>query len=119
MRHLRWLSVLGLLGVLGWVINPFFQVFFAFFWFLGFFWYDERRAGVLQAAGLTASVVTVFTFIGAFAYLGVLVGPGGAGAAALTPTDLNEIMGLSFAIIFGMHLLVLLGATFYFDRRGV
>jgi len=119
MHRLRWLSLLGVLGLLGFWINPFFYALFGFFVFLDLFWYDERRAAIFRAAATVTVVVTLFAFLALFLYLGGVAGIGGRNLVGMDPDRLLVIFGLGLGAVFGLFCLTWGLSTIYFERKGV
>lgn len=65
MRHLRWLSFIGVFGSLAWITgNEGYYALFGFFAFLSLFWYDERTEALFkQATAITFMLAATFVYV--------------------------------------------------------
>jgi len=112
-RKLRWLTPLGLLGLLG--LLPGREVLytlFGFLMFLDFFWVDERAQANL---GRAATVAYLVTLVALAICLVVLIGV----VKWQNAGDLAGALALAMAGIYGLHVLAFTLSYTYFDRRGV
>jgi len=117
--RLRWLTFLGLLGLLGWVLNqPLFYALFGLFVFVPLFWYDERSESVFRRAASISFVVGVVAFAGTFGYLGTILGPG---SQKLTGFDRIGVMGTAltlWGLTYGFLLVTFALSYIYLERKG-
>lgn len=116
MRHLKWLALLGFLGILGWVTE--YQglgALFVFFVFLPLFGFDERKEAVYKQAATNAFIVTTFTLAGTFLYMTL--------ARIRVPDEqiagyLLSTFAMGWAIIYIIHVLVFVLSYVYYEVRG-
>ena len=113
MRHLRWLTLLGVLGVLGWVtVYKGLQAMFGFLVFLPLFGYDERKDAIFKQAATIAFVATTITLTGTLVYAGLVLVP--------KPNVVNLVstLGYALAVTYIIHVLTCVLSYVYFELRG-
>jgi len=118
-HKLRWLTLLGLLGAVGWFLKqPLFYGMFGFLGFVRLFWYDERTESVFRRAASVAFVVGVIAFAGTFVYLGVVFGTGSQNVTRFDSADLLGPLVMAWALTYFLFLLSFCPSFIYFDLRG-
>ncbi len=116
MRHLRWLSLLGFLGLLGHFTEySMFKAMFGFFVFIELFWYDERTEAIFKQAASITFVVTTITLTGTFVYLAVALGPGLRNASHL---NLVRSFAQALATTYILNLVVFAFTYWLYEARG-
>ena len=116
MRHLRWLSFIGVLGTLAWFTgNEGYYGLFGFFAFLSLFWYDERTEVLFKQATAITFVVTTIMLAGTFVYMGWIAEH--APDAVLTDR-LIIALATGLGIAYVAHLLTFSLSFIYFSLRG-
>lgn len=115
-RHLKWLSLLSVLGSLGWILDQaFYFGLFGFASFVVLFWYDERMESAFLRAASTAFVVGAATYAAGFVYMAIVLGPGSRNWASVDVLDWAlTMLGLGYALF----LLTFALGFIYFERRG-
>ena len=118
-HNLRWLTFLGLLGVLGWILKqPLYFALFGFVAFVPLFWYDERTESIFRRAAAVAFVGGVGVFAATFAYMGVILGPG---SRNIDGWDAIGLLGRAFVMwgLTNVLLLVVFAVSYiYLERKG-
>lgn len=116
MRHLCWLSFIGVLGSLAWItgIEGYYAL-FGFFAFLSLFWYDERTEALFKQATSITFIVTTIMLAGTFVYMG-LVARYAPDAVLADRVIIALAMGLGVTYI--AHLLTFTLSFIYFSLRG-
>lgn len=116
MRHLRWLSFIGVLGSLAWItgIEGYYAL-FGFFAFLSLFWYDERTEALFKQATALTFIVTTILLASTFVYIGWI--------AKYAPDDvladrLIVALATGLGITYIAHLLTFALSFIYFSLRG-
>ena len=118
-HKLRWLTLLGLLGAVGWFLKqPLFYGMFGFLGFVRLFWYDERTESVFRRAASVAFVVGVIAFAGTFVYLGVVFGTGSQNVASFDRSNLLGLLIMAWALTYFLFLLSFSLSFIYLDLRG-
>lgn len=116
MKHLRWLSLLGFLWLLGYFTEySLLKALFGFFVFIELFWYDERTEAVFKQATAITFVVTTIMLTATFVYLAVVLGPGLRNAGNL---DLVRTFAQALATTYIVHLLTFAFTYTYYEERG-
>ncbi|HET6452963.1 MAG TPA: DUF3796 domain-containing protein [Armatimonadota bacterium] len=109
MRHLRWLSLLVLLGFVGlFTDDSTLQIMFTFLVFLPLWWYDELREAVFKQAATITFVTTTLSLSAALVYWSVM--RDSAPGVLLDQFDLiltavYSINIMVFALAFGRYLM--------------
>lgn len=116
---LRWLSLLGVLGLLGLIMNqPLFFALFGFHAFLPLFWYDERTESIFRSAASVAFVVGVIAFAGTFVYLGLILGLGSRNIIGIDKTVLISTVVVAWGFTYSLLILTFALSYLYFERKG-
>lgn len=116
MRHLRWLTLLAILGSLGrWTGHPALSGLYGFMVFLPLFWYDERTEAVFKQAATTAFIATMFALAGTFAYLVLTLQPDPLHSKH---PNLATHFVIALMVVYLTQLAVFVLAYAYYDRRG-
>ena len=116
MRHLRWLSFIGILGSLAWITgNEGYYALFGFFAFVSLFWYDERTEALFKQATAVTFVVDTFALAATFVYVSWVV----RFASDAVLTD-RLVIGLATGLVitYVAHLLAFALSFIYFSLRG-
>jgi len=116
-QKLRWLTFLGVLGLLGLALkHPLLCAPFGFFAFIVFFWYDERAEANVGRAAAIAYGVTLVAFMAVFVRLTFTLNNQAVGRA--TAGDVITSLAEGFAIVYMLHILSFAASYIYFQLRG-
>ena len=118
-HKLRWLTLLGVLGLLGWPMRqPLFYALFGLFVFMSLFWYDERTESIFRRAASVAFVVGVIAFAGTFVYLGLILGLGNRNIIGIDKTVLISTVVVAWGFTYSLLILTFALSYLYFERKG-
>lgn len=116
MRHLRWLSFIGVFGSLAWITgNEGYYALFGFFAFLSLFWYDERTESLFKQATANTFIVTTIMLAGTFVYISFVAK---YAPDAVLKDRLIVTLAMGIGVTYVVHLLTFMGSFIYFSLRG-
>lgn len=116
MRHLRWLSFIGVFGSLAWITgNEGYYALFGFFAFLSLFWYDERTEALFKQATAITFIVTTILLAGTFVYMSFVAK---YAAPAVLADRLIVTLATGLGVTYVAHLLTFALSFIYFSFRG-
>jgi len=111
LRNLKWLALLGPLGLLGFY-EPMFWVLSGFWAFLPLFGGDERTEANLGRAAAVTYGVTLAVLVASFTILGL------ATAQHWSSGSILQLLGTMLAVTYIAHVLSLIGFYLYYEFSG-
>lgn len=119
LSSLRWLSLISLAGVLGWVLDqPGYFGLFGFGAFATLFWSDERKEINFARSCSVAFVATVIAFAAGSVRLAILLGPGTRHLPQVSDAHLITFFALWVAAAYVVLALSFALSFIYFELRG-
>ena len=111
LRNLKWLALLGPLGLLG-LYQPMFFVMFGFWAFLPLFWADERTEINLGRAAAVSYTVTLAMLISTFLLIAF------AQTHFWTSAQIFRMLATMLALTYVAHVLSLVATHLYYEMSG-
>jgi len=118
-HRLRWLSLISLVGALGWILNqPLYFGLFGFGAFVTLFWSDERKEANFARSCTVAFIAAITAFAVGSVRMAILLGPGTAHLAHVSDARLLTFFATWIAAAYMTLALSFALSFIYFELRG-